>query len=246
MYCKNCRQEIKEGDLFCMNCGIPVEESEAAGENKLKEIDSEKIRGYFNDIKKVLLNMLVSPMTTTQIIARSPLREGSFILAGLLAVTYGLINMWIVQRAFSQIMNTMSAFLGFGYNSFYGMGAEYGPIFGYSLLLFLIALGGLFLGVLLAGKYIFKGNRDPYVAWNVAMVSTIPYVASLLLAVILSYLSLYLSLALILIGVILAILSLFRGINAGMGINFDNSAFATPIAIFAMNLILLIAIKIII
>ncbi|MBR4868584.1 MAG: zinc ribbon domain-containing protein, partial [Clostridia bacterium] len=30
MFCKNCGQEIAEGNAFCMSCGAPVEQQAAA------------------------------------------------------------------------------------------------------------------------------------------------------------------------------------------------------------------------
>ena len=242
MECKNCGQEMEEGASFCVKCGNPVGQNDNLAEPQLKEFDSEKVKNYFDDVMKILFNVFAAPINTNQVVAKNPLREGSFVLAVLLAIIYGLSNLWLVKIVVAKVSYYTLAFFGY-YSGF--LGADYAPLFAYSVLFYLLVLAGLFVGVYFVGKSIFKGEGTGYSVWNIVVVATIPYLASRLLAILLSYITIYLSIIVLLAGLIVFILAFYNGIIASIDINTDNGVYATATAITILYLIIILLMAII-
>lgn len=122
----------------------------------------------------------------------------------------------------------------------------YGTIFGYSILLEIAVIGGLFLGMWLVGKYLFKSDGKPAEYFNVAVVSQVPLICAIAAGLIISYISLPLGLLVMKLGGLLSVVCAFLGFRQVMGQEEDRTVLALPLAFLVMYLVIFIVYKIII
>ena len=132
------------------------------------------------------------------------------------------------------------------FESLIGGHIPYGSIFFYSLLAAIVMISGLFAGIYLVGGLLFKGKGNVLAAWNVAVASSVPYVAGMLGSMVLSYLSLILGLVVYWFGSMISILCVYDGIKEAMALDDNRSAFAVPLAYLVMMFLIYVLVRILI
>lgn len=230
-FCHQCGQQIPDEALFCVACGSP--QGSAGGQQTTGPAGSFDFKAFGELAKDTVVGMLTSPISTIRTTGGMEL-QNSLIMGGLLAVYYGLLGMWVVGTGVSSFMG----YFGGGFN-------EYGSVFMCSLLIAITFTGGLFLGLFLIGKYLFKGNGTGKEFLNAAVVGQIPFAISLVAGIILAYISPYLLLLLINIGVMISFLCNYAGLQQVTGMDENRTAFALVLAYIVMFLVIFLVAAII-
>ncbi|MDD3894533.1 MAG: YIP1 family protein [Syntrophomonadaceae bacterium] len=182
--------------------------------------------------------MFIAPASTIRNLGRMGL-QNTLIIGGVIALIYGLMGMMIFNTVLSGIAESG---LGFFMPDF----SEYrGKIFLYMALLVLICMGGLSLGLWLAGKYLFKGKGEYEDFLAIAVVGQIPMLGAIIAGSILSYIWAFLGILVILIGSIITPVVNYAGLHQTSGLDENRSVFAVALAYVVMYIVLAIVFKIV-
>ena len=219
-FCSNCGQQISDGTVFCGNCGAG---QDGAGSPGGSQVD---VNEFMDIAKGTLVGMITSPITTIRSIVNIKLQY-SLIMAGVLAVIYGLVSVIVAQMGASAILGGFSGM----------MNEVMGQVFFYSMIYGLIMIGGMFLGLFLLGKA-FGGGGEAGEYLIVATASQVPLLAALVAGVILLNITYYLFSAVIFIGAMISIICIFCGLNQASGLNENKSAMVTSLSYIVMLLVL--------
>jgi hypothetical protein len=241
-FCKKCGQEIGPSERFCGNCGTGVVDVRNLNNNsnEVRTVSNSNFSIYINEILEVAKGMLRKPVSTIVSCDEKLKRESSGMLVLVLAILFGLSNMWTVKKITSDVGTLVTGSIGssFGLNGMFSetinASVPYSKIFIQTGFLFIIGMIILFASNYLIGKYIFKSSVKPLTIVNVISCSAIPFIVALFLRIILSYISSTLGVAVLFIGIIVAIISLFRGITKVLNISEEITIFIIPISCLAM------------
>lgn len=246
-FCRQCGEQIPDNDSFCIYCGSPQGDfsttGSEAGFNKLN------ISAQLNDSVNAFLGLLNKPISSIRIITRKEV-QSTATLAGVLVLLFGLLGMWCTNRVVSTTMGIFGGLLG-GLGNMLSYGESnfspeipYGLVFGHSLLLILAVIGGLFLGMWLTGKYIFKASGEVHQYFNVAAASRVPFITALIAGLILSYISIYLGMMAVIMGAIVSLVCVYTGLQEITGIDEDRLVYGLCLSYVSMYLFVFIILKI--
>jgi len=236
-YCSKCGSELAAGAKFCSGCGTPA----GTGENEGKAttttntgdtapltasaIQDSQIAKWFQEIWQMVQRMAQGPISAVNGFAADPAKEPALLLAVVLSVAAGFMSMWAVKLAVLSVARASSGYIAVppGY-------ITYGSVFMWSGIMFLVAIGGLFGGTYLSGRYLFAGKNRPLAMANVTVLAMVPYVVSMLLAVILAYILPALSVAVLAAGAVLMLLGIYEGAKEALQLTPDRAAYALLLA----------------
>lgn len=260
-FCSNCGSKLEDSDLFCVVCGAqqkptngPVYNPAGAGPQQFQgtqapNVNAEAFKRYMNEIFGILKGMILSPISTVQALSKNAYKEASIILAVVLGLVQGLLFMWAIKQTIGSIFDSIGAAAGAAMGAFGGaLGSSmgnlfsipYGKFFLLYLLVYIIAMGSLFFGLYLAGRYIMKGKASLLSVWNVTVAAAIPFTASVIVGLILTYISGILGEIVILFGILISTFSVYSGTKEGAEISDNNTAFAVGLASVVSSFIVLL------
>lgn len=231
-FCRQCGQQIKDGDPFCTLCGASQNGSTPKAS---MAVNNDRI----NDIINIVLGMLLKPISTIRTVCR--LEFTSFaILGGAIAVLTGLLAMWMT----SAIGNFIMDIIGFG--SFSSIRGEipWGQIFAYSLISTLAVMLGQYLGMFLIGKLMFKSESASTPYLNVAVASSVPTTAAMIIAIILAYIYTPLGLLVLYLGMMVSLVCVYFGTKQIVNGDDDKLVYALPLIYLIMYIVLYLVTRI--
>lgn len=206
--CTKCGNEVDKDDRFCSNCGAPIEE------NHKNEVWSE--------IKQVVKGMAVNPVKTISNVSNVISEETSIILAGIIAVIYGVLILGIVKK----ITSSVTIF------KYFNLSYKFPYVKMFFLTILLVAIGYLISLLLLSlmGIAVFKGKKDFAGIWKVVVVSLIPYFYANVIAIVSSVISINISSIFMNGGLIIVSICLYKGLKNVIKVKEDKIAFTVAIS----------------
>jgi predicted nucleic acid-binding Zn ribbon protein len=240
-FCEKCGAQLNDNAQFCTSCGNVITKDSNEQRGSSKQYVNAQTLGYLLEAKDVFLGMLIKPVSTIVSSIESFRMQSALMLSGILAIVNGILGMWLMARVGNAIFGALGGGLSdYGY---YGLdnSLPYGKVFISSFILTLLSIGiiaGVSFG---ANKLISKSDKGFFPLLNVAVCAQVPYMASLFIGTILSYLSVRLFILVLVLGLILTIISAFEGIKkAGEGSE-NSAAFVTCIVYGISALIMYIS-----
>jgi len=231
-FCRQCGQQIKDGDPFCMACGG----SQTNNSTPIASIGVSNER--ITEVVNISLGMLTQPISTIR--AVSKLEFTSFaILGGALSVLTGLLGMWMA----SAIGNFIEDIIGFGFGRGFTSDFPWGQIFAYSMITTLAIMSGLFLGMLLMDKLMFKSDSTATPYLNVAVASQVPFTAAMVITIILAYIYAPLGLLVLNLGMMVSLICVYFGYKQILNGEDDHLVYAIPLCYLIMYIVLYIVTK---
>lgn len=212
-FCNKCGNDLEEGASFCGKCGTPINfgnpNVNSFKANPLPKIDSEMAGKFFSNFGTLLKNMLLKPISTIQAECKTTSIEPSVVLLAILGLLTGLFSCLIVKNS-SKFFESIA-----GFSSLFSLiciDISYIKIFLMSMFMYVIAVGLIFVVMYIFSKLLPKtSDINIKSTFNVAVISTMPFIVGYLLFWLLGYVSYSFSVIFLLVGIIVAIISLFKG-----------------------------------
>ena len=251
-FCSNCGNKLEEGDQFCGKCGslngnAAVEKSmgQTASSSmqasvKSTAFDGDSIKRYFGEIWSVAKGMIVAPGTTIVKAGEVLSKEACFIMFGLMAIVQGILSIWSISAVNGSVNSQLSKMPFIG-GLMGGLKLPYFKMFLGSTFTLLVAGAALFGALYLIGKSLFKAEVKPLNVLKIVVASFVPYLAAVLVQILLSYISVAIALVPMMFGILVSIISLYEGVKQEFKLTTDK----TIILIAISYLIMIIAIYII-
>ncbi|MDF2504758.1 MULTISPECIES: zinc ribbon domain-containing protein [Clostridium] len=245
-YCKNCGNELKEGENFCSECGTPIGK---VNTNKKAITETQTVNLFskvISEIWETFISMIKTPLTTITKVDKIMSKETAAVFTILMALILGLLEIWntkvLIDNAATSFGDRMLEQY-FNMNQF--LGNLYGRIFIITAIIFIISMGVMFIIDYLVGRIILGGQDNPEALWKVVIASNVPNLFGFFLFIVLSYISPIIGLIPLLIGSILSQLSLFRGLTKEFQLSENKSACTLIAGYFGLILIVFLLLKLI-
>ena len=218
--------------------------------NSNSSMSSNNFSVYMSETFNLMLNAITKPVTAT-IKSATLLKDGAmYTLYGILAIIYGLLNMWSIKAAMGGLASIFKSVLPF--NRFMSMGdmdlpsGVYGKVFMISIVFFVISTLAIFITVLIYGKYIKKIDCKGADILKVTLTAAIPLVFGLFLNIIFSYLHVVIGTIIMFASLIISVICLYSGVSATLKLDNDKGALLIPMTYIIMIISNILVIKIII
>lgn len=232
MFCKNCGNQLIEGDKFCGNCGQNIDNPVSQTvENSIKLNNSvffELLKQYFTKPLSFFNELKDKDLVKSSVI----LLIGLPIINGLLSILYNSAVVSSIFGLFKKLPNILAeagmitkgeAIKGqaelFTSNQFINFKDKVENLIdnkeiflsGAAQILIIIVLTGIILGILNA--IILKGKIKAADIFFISTVSYIPLILSMILAIIATFISIIFGVTILLSGYILSFITLYSGIR---------------------------------
>ncbi|WP_343759572.1 zinc ribbon domain-containing protein [Clostridium oceanicum] len=241
LYCKKCGNKLNEGDMFCGNCGQPVEENDSSYDKKEKNnIDVEKIMKDVTMKENVnyLLNMIVKPMDSLKNQMNKCTDAFFYVLALVLSLIISVTQILIIKIGVKSIMRLLGEQGGI-FNLF-NPGNYMDEINGMFTKMFIQSaiwsiINLIFLTLIISGIIKVMKNINFNEIWKkvfkVLVSCMIPLVFFYFIGAISLAISIYISIIFIFIGGLIYIIGLFKGLNYHLKLNEDKCIYVVAMGI---------------
>lgn len=255
-YCVNCGEKIQNEELICVTCGTNMEKI-----IRSSDIISQKgsysvvVKRLIDNIKKIFFGMLKSPVASVSQFANELGIRWALLIGVLTAALFGVLGIWAYEAVYSGILkfgdkmmqvnintgrntNGLDQVLKQNQENFKALQMSQVKVFTIAAVAFLLSLAIAYIVFYLITKYVFKQNAKPAVLLSVVVCSSIPFLASLYVQMILSYLAFSISLIAPVIGFVVSLVCLYNGVKEGTALSANQTAILLPCAYIAMGIIL--------
>lgn len=242
-----CGQQIPDEYSFCTACGAPTKSSD------VDNIPVVKTNIKIDEMVSIFMGMLTKPITSVRVVTTMEMNNFAA-LAGIIALLWGLMGMWLVKRLAVMtgvLMENMMGDLG-GFISMIAGDAmseistntPYESIFFFGLFFCLAMILGLFCGQFATGKFMLKSTPGAIPCFNVAVSSQVPLITAVFFGMVLSYISVPLVLIVMKIGALVSVISVYFGLQKASEGENDRVVYALPLTVLVMYLVVYIFVRI--
>ncbi|HWP95765.1 MAG TPA: zinc ribbon domain-containing protein [Syntrophomonadaceae bacterium] len=204
-FCRQCAQQLADDDLFCTVCGAS-QGAVGAATGRPGTASNDRL----NEVMGVAIGILTRPISTIRAVVGMDFHTIG-ILGGAIAILTGLLGMWAVSALGNSIMD-MIPFASMGSSS-WTSDFPWGKVFAYSLVGIIMIMLALFLGLFSIGKLMFKSNSTAIPYLNVAVASTIPTIAAMIIGIIFCYIFAPMGFLVFNMGTMVSIVCIFFGLK---------------------------------
>lgn len=240
-FCTKCGNKLDEGARFCAVCGTPAGADNISQQPGQYQVYSGapqqnpnlvKFNKFINEMLSTIGNIFAKPVSTITNVGENIETGTAFMIAGIFAVLYGLINMWIIKALTSSI-EKLSLFGEFEK-------ANYGKIFVTSLAAFALLVFIVFIVNYIVASYFVRAAYNPKALFKVTACAFTPLLFSKILFAIFVYISVIPGCIIYLIGVVLTLFLLYKGINNVLHINEDKCIYIIMASVIIAYLIFIL------
>jgi hypothetical protein len=248
-FCSKCGSQVGVDEKFCGVCGTPVgEKMQVQYEGQAQDtpqvqrpvqqvqyngvqqpvVTKSEVSIYFSEVVELFKNMLLKPATTITKVDSLICKEASFILAGVLAIIYGILSMWSIRAEVSNLTSAARS-IGNTVNSINPFGGvtnvlqegvsevnqyiPYPKIFLFSFVIFIVFIGVMYASIYLIAKHVLKSEVSGLSLWKIVVSASIPYATALLLQVLVTYISIKIAIVVSFFGIIISAFVLYKGVG---------------------------------
>ena len=202
MFCPKCGEKNKEGAQFCTKCGEKfgavkggksTAKTAKVTADDVKDVAKEVTKEMTSEASNIIRDMVAKPVDTLKKYGEEKRFNLALVLVGIMSLLVGLFSIALLKNLYSALMDLVQSMYGglLGMASSYGQQAEipYAKVFFISLIA-AFALSFVFVGILyFVSNVLFKGKESFKKMYVIYGIVSIVVSATLLVSLVLSFLS---------------------------------------------------------
>lgn len=234
-FCTKCGNKLDEGSRFCPVCGTPVNadiinqqhgQYQAYTNISQPNPDLVKLKKCITEMLRAVVNIFAKPVSTITNVGENIETGTAFMIAGIFAVVYGLINMWIIkifEHSVNKALGKVDVLGILPDSSSYKI--PYGKIFLTSFLEFALLIFIVFIINYIIAGYFMRVTYNPKALFRVTACAFIPIIFFKILLALFAYISIPIGCIIYLAGIVFTLFLLYKGIDSVLHINEDKAIY---------------------